>query len=87
MQKVSFTYNPEAPFCLELGAERERRGHLVKSEREVFLYWIAYPITGLPTVLTLVEREIKISSKVKSFSLMNNIGSDPRVTAYIYREG
>ena len=66
--------------------ERERQGHLLKSEREVFLCW-AYPITGLPTMLTLVEREIQISSKGKAFSLMNNIGGDPRVTAYIYREG
>jgi len=36
-QKVSFTYNPEAPFGLELGAERlmaerERRGYFLKSE-------------------------------------------------------
>jgi len=38
-------------------------------------------------MLTLVEREIKISSKGKSFSLMNNIGGDPRATAYIYRKG
>jgi hypothetical protein len=29
-QKVSFTYNPEAPFGLELMAEREHRGHLLK---------------------------------------------------------
>jgi len=29
-QKVSFTYNPEAPFGLELMAERERRGHVLK---------------------------------------------------------
>jgi hypothetical protein len=29
-KKVSFTYNPEAPFGLELIAERERRGHLLK---------------------------------------------------------
>jgi hypothetical protein len=30
MQKVSLTYNPEAPFGLELMAERERRGHVLK---------------------------------------------------------
>jgi hypothetical protein len=28
--KVSFLNNPEAPFGLELMAERERRGHLLK---------------------------------------------------------
>jgi len=32
-QKVSFTYNTEAPFGLELGAERERRGHVLKSAK------------------------------------------------------
>jgi len=28
---VSFIYNPEAPFGLELMAERKRRGHLLNS--------------------------------------------------------
>jgi hypothetical protein len=38
-------------------------------------------------MLALFEREIKISSKGKSFSLMNNIGGYLRAAAYIYREG
>jgi len=29
-QKVSFTYNPGAPFGRELMAERKRRGHVLK---------------------------------------------------------